>query len=219
MDPPNRSNTAHHNVLNTPELFEAIISFLPNRDILSKAQRVSRAWKAAIAQSPTIQKRLWLRSQAIEPAAPVSSLSDQEPETDASRPKKILLPVYPNKTVHNWLFHSGDRFKTSSKRSLHRSKGSRSKDSEYNSPLYNCMFLLGIRHIWDRPQPSWLPMYLTELPITVARVCVCFFTPPLQTSAGMTPRSSGPNMVNIPVRDENGLTFETVLAAAKQVCA
>lgn len=213
MNPPNMSNTARHNVLDTPELSEAIISFLPNRDILSKAQRVSRTWKAAIAQSPTVQTKLWLRSQAIEAAVPIPPLPDQEPETRPSRTGKSKLPVYPNKNAHSWLFFGGDRLKTSSKRTLDGRK-----ISEHNSPVYHVMFLRGLRHILDRPQPSWLPMYLTEPPITVARVCVSPFTPPPQPFAGTTLRSPDQTMVTISVHNENGLTFETVLAAAKQVC-
>ena len=57
-------------VYDTPELLETIISFLPSLDTLSNARRVSRTWKNAIAQSPAIQTRLWLKSQSGEVLAP-----------------------------------------------------------------------------------------------------------------------------------------------------
>jgi hypothetical protein len=58
----NRSKTPHANrneVLNTTELLERIISFLPPSDILTKAQKVSSAWKDTIAAPHTVQTLVW----------------------------------------------------------------------------------------------------------------------------------------------------------------
>jgi hypothetical protein len=63
-DTTSKTTTACDAALNTPELLEAIISFLPDRDIMAKAQRVSRTWKNAIARSPGINKILWLTPRA-----------------------------------------------------------------------------------------------------------------------------------------------------------
>lgn len=46
--------------LNTTEILENILSYLPNRTIFG-VQRVCRQWRNAIAGSPTIQERLFLR--------------------------------------------------------------------------------------------------------------------------------------------------------------
>jgi hypothetical protein len=68
-------NAAHRAVFDTLELLEIIISFSPVSDILTVAQRVSRTWKDAVAKSPTIQTKLWLRSEASGAASPVGKLA------------------------------------------------------------------------------------------------------------------------------------------------
>jgi hypothetical protein len=58
----NRSKTADASrqaVLNTTELLENIVSFIPPFNILAKAQRVSSGWKDTIAASPTVQTLVW----------------------------------------------------------------------------------------------------------------------------------------------------------------
>lgn len=57
-------DAARKAVLETTELLENIISFLPVTDILTKVQRVSRAWNTLIESSSTIQTRLWRRHRA-----------------------------------------------------------------------------------------------------------------------------------------------------------
>jgi hypothetical protein len=46
-------------VLDVPELLETILSFLPERELITSVQRVSRTWRSSIAQSPRIQRRLF----------------------------------------------------------------------------------------------------------------------------------------------------------------
>jgi hypothetical protein len=55
-------------VFDVPELLEHIILSLPGYDILTSAQRVSRAWKASVDASPGIQRKL-LRRRGDEPAS------------------------------------------------------------------------------------------------------------------------------------------------------
>jgi hypothetical protein len=52
--------TAAEQVLNTTELLEHILSFLPMPKVLGKS-RVSRNWKAVIDDSPALHKKLFLR--------------------------------------------------------------------------------------------------------------------------------------------------------------
>lgn len=54
------TDAARRAVFDTPELLENIIFFLPMTTILSKAQRVSRAWNTLIRSSHSIQTKLWL---------------------------------------------------------------------------------------------------------------------------------------------------------------
>lgn len=52
--------------LNTTEILENIISYLPNRTVLG-VQRVCRQWRDVIAGSPTIQDKLFLRLRGQTP--------------------------------------------------------------------------------------------------------------------------------------------------------
>lgn len=66
------TDAARKAVFNTPELLEKIISLVSPRDILTKAQRLSRQWKDAVDCSPIIKIQLWMRVPnvtAIQPTA------------------------------------------------------------------------------------------------------------------------------------------------------
>ncbi|KAL1296665.1 hypothetical protein AAFC00_000146 [Neodothiora populina] len=54
------SSSAAQLVLDTPELLENIVSFLPPLELLV-AQRVSQIWRGVITNSPTIQRLLFMR--------------------------------------------------------------------------------------------------------------------------------------------------------------
>jgi len=57
------AQTASDTVLSIPELFEAILSQLPLRTLLTAAQRVSRYWRATITGSLRLQRLLFLQPQ------------------------------------------------------------------------------------------------------------------------------------------------------------
>ena len=57
---PTRLDTLHRAVLDTTELLECILSHLPMKQIFG-VQRVSRLWKDAVARSPIIQEKLFLK--------------------------------------------------------------------------------------------------------------------------------------------------------------
>lgn len=64
-DKVNSSATATQQALNTTELLEHILSFLPMPKIMG-GTRVSRKWKAVIESSPVLQRKLFLRHHDSE---------------------------------------------------------------------------------------------------------------------------------------------------------
>jgi hypothetical protein len=66
MDPAESPEPASHRVSKTTELLENILSFLPTNDIFT-VQQVSKPWKEAIATSPSIQRKLFIRPTNQEP--------------------------------------------------------------------------------------------------------------------------------------------------------
>lgn len=98
-------------VLNTPELFEAILSFLPVGIILCRCQRVCKNWKRTIATSPTIQTKLWFKSEASRPISPDLFSAHHplmtRPETHWLHKLQLELdlPVYNGMVAYNPLFY------------------------------------------------------------------------------------------------------------------
>jgi hypothetical protein len=63
-------------VLDVPELLENILSFLPEREILTSVQLVSQTWRSSIVGSPRIQKSLFLpkgKKPAVSPDSPATT--------------------------------------------------------------------------------------------------------------------------------------------------
>lgn len=190
---------ACNDVFNTPELLEAIISLLPMRDILSNAQRVSRSWKNAVAQSPSIQRRLWLRSSTEEVASPVEYLATHDSEWPPSLHLPSYMPTYADNVVNNPTFisdTSGDRSSTMVKidagAMYHRASFAIPKTSS------------------DTMRPTWLNMHVTEPRIKVAQLHI------QQPKWGGMQRLH--NGIWVSVQDANGLTFGTILDIAQKVC-
>lgn len=69
-DSPQYVKSAAQVVFDTTELLEHIFVHLPVRQILSKAQRLSRRSKAVIDCSTHIQKKLWYRAKEAEVLSP-----------------------------------------------------------------------------------------------------------------------------------------------------
>jgi hypothetical protein len=67
-------------VFDVPELLEHIILSLPEYDILTSAQRVSRAWKASVDASPGIQRKLLRRRVDERVASPIRFLQNEPGE-------------------------------------------------------------------------------------------------------------------------------------------
>lgn len=88
------TDAARRAVFDTPELLENIISFLPMADILSKAQRISRAWKAVIQSSHSIQVKLWLKPEVQQVLQPFQTVSDPTKVQRGWFSSLVGMPIY-----------------------------------------------------------------------------------------------------------------------------
>ena len=208
------STTARDAVFDIPELLEAIIRRLPPRGILTKAQLVSKTWKDAIAQSPTIQARLWLRSQASMVAAPFkyTALTPQSEDNGLD-----CVPIYAGNVAHNRLFADAEYV---------RSIGTSWICADYYAPTTAG----GLSEIYsgrrvalcvpEMPRntslPAWSNMYLTEPRITTAQM-------EFQVSAALLGASLSkldPDWyiyTTVSLKDSDGLTFKAALAVAARI--
>jgi hypothetical protein len=183
----------------TPELLEAIISFLPIRNIFSNAQRVSRTWHA-IVPSPAIQKKVWLRSPTEEVASPAEYRHILSHGREPTFHLPSYMPMYSGSVAHNPTrlpYASGYQSGT--------------VESLAACAIYHRMSLAIPRRSSDTTRPTWLDMQLTEPRIKIAQVHV------QHPTWGLRNKFNGA-WAWASVQDADGLTFETVLAIAQKVC-
>jgi hypothetical protein len=162
---------AIQDVFGVPELLESIISHLPERDILTKAQRVSRAWNAMIKSSPTIRKKIWMLPQ-LEAISP--SHSRQDPEEGVLQQG---CPVYLKADSMAWntlIMSCGDSL--GGKWSFTKVRPSLSMD---RGPWYYALLDHRVqendqrsKEVVESVRPSWYTMYISEPPITTALLTV-----------------------------------------------
>ena len=204
---PNTTTTACDTVLNTLELLEAVISFLPMRDILSKAQAVSRTWKATIAQSPVIQTKLWLRTPTEEVLSPAGfSTHTFVFDRFADVMMELLFstnkcPVYSAKVVINPILKDAHTVGRAAERDFQPEDTSANRDLVVHTVAFR-----RLQRTANAAQPTWNSMHLTEPRITVARIWV--EVPLLGRSYPPGFSESG---VSASVRDARGLTLGTVM--------
>lgn len=208
-------------IFELPELLETIISLLSEREILANAQRVSRVWKDTIARSPKLQRKLWLRSQAANVAAPIGHSGDSQlllPTGDPRFERRVIrdpnVPIYANDVAPNRLLQTfGD------------GPGFWHIPAEVES-------LVVIKHMVGAPfdgfmlhtytldlplnlmSQSWHGMYLTERRITTAQLKVCSIALH-QLMDNQTPVDS---WTTASMREVDGLTFGSVMVVAKKIC-
>jgi hypothetical protein len=158
-------------VFNIPELLEKIISFVPERFIITHIQRVARSWKATVETS-RIQQKLWMSKGSRTPASP---LWLTRREQYYQRTKDFSVPVYkkpiaPNSLIRNSYSLYQDCWITSKFTHLHnhaRRYTERDFFFEY-IPLgtgadQRPAFL-------DCSKLSWYSMQICDPPITVAKL-------------------------------------------------
>jgi hypothetical protein len=88
-------------VLAIPELLDEILCFLPEREILTSVQRVSQTWRAAILDSPRIQRKLFSPKGNKPAALPAWFSTIEGPFTDTPR---FDIPMYKGPMTTNDFF-------------------------------------------------------------------------------------------------------------------
>lgn len=194
-------------VFDIPELLESIISFLPAREILTKAQCVSRTWKAAVDSSPTLQTLLWRKSQANQALLPTgfryTGVMTGSLSFNHVAQLGVGLPVYSGRLAFNEILLT-------------------SLNAQIRFTLVQSAILPGTSHLVTmsftdhmldqksrETQPTWLDMYITEQPITIARIGV--YLPYRHQS-----RTLG-NWTEATVRDRTGVRFATALNVVEKM--
>lgn len=163
-------------VFDTPELLENIISFLPATVILTKVQRLSRTWKAAVDSSPDIRTKLWLPTQgntAVQPA----SFSDEHTFPHGIDDGTLTIPMYSQLLVLNPFVERGITMKTANLKSyvplmiLYDSM-----DTVKCGTMVQFYGIAGRKPRANRPaigpSDTWRDMHMTDPPITTAKLDV-----------------------------------------------
>lgn len=197
----------------TPELLDAILSVLPFGDILFRAQRVCKDWKHAVARSPTIQTKLWLKPQASKPISPDFFSAKHPlltgPWTEESYYYRVELqsnlPLYNGKVAYNPLFCS-KRLKN-----ILLTPFRPYSHGDYNLVGFPVKNTFNISHLQDvdKAQHTWFDMYLTEPPVTSAQLDV---TVPVRTGSDNSYR-----VAYEVLHDLRGLTFRTILDRVEEM--
>jgi hypothetical protein len=94
-------STSSTKVFDVPELLEHIILSLPEYDILTSAQRVSRAWKASVDASPGIQRKLLCRRGDERVASPIRFVKNKPGEDWVEE-----MPIYQRTVKFNPLLEA-----------------------------------------------------------------------------------------------------------------
>lgn len=205
-------------VLGTTELLDAILSLLPARDIRLYNQRVCKKWKDAIAASPTIQTKLWLRSPLGEAISPEGTLTDHPLVTNQrlnSRYGNLDFGVMPSTPWYNCDVKPNRFLLTSSwpgyPPPLMTAPTLRDITALTSGlPTWHNITIRNIKPTLSVVQPSWIDMYLTEPPVTTARLSVSLPDP--------EQRGRSYDYTTASVRDLGGLTFRAVLDVMDKVC-
>jgi hypothetical protein len=155
-------------VLAIPELLENIVSFLPEYDILANAQRVSRARRSSVVDSPHIQRKLFL-PKGKKPAVSPSRFTNRDFEEQS-----IGVPMYKQSVVSNYLLETA--------RSLYPHCGVSALGSTCRSQAVPAGEFIQAHDLWvevypggqaafmQSPDLSWRSMQLCDPPITVANM-------------------------------------------------
>lgn len=180
-------------VLAIPELLENVLSFLPEREILTSVERVSQTWRAAIFDSPLIQRRLF-SPEGNNPAALPAWFSTIDPLGGRSkRFQRFGIPMYKGPMTTNGLFKKNTGrdgmeevddlylYKSCDLRLMDGFESSREAPGREDRYMrYSCLRFLVREGPGSRPQPatsdspglSWRSMQLCDPPIGVANLRV-----------------------------------------------
>ena len=179
-------------VLAIPELLENILCFLPEREILTSVQRVSQTWRAAILDSPRIQRKFF-SPKGNNPAALPAWFSTIDPLGGPKRFQRLGIPMYKGPMTTNGFFRKDTRrdgmeevddlylYKSCDLRLMDGFESSREAlGREDRYMRYSCRRFLVREGPGSRPQPAtsdspgllWRSMQLCDPPIGVANLRV-----------------------------------------------
>ena len=170
------STSAQAKVLDVPELLEAIIAFVPERDILTRVQRVSRFWKTTINESPSVQQQIGRRKGRATPTETPTRIADvwtdDEPEDLAIPIYKAPIPInsifmratdlYQDCTMGNAIHFArnwSNFLEPNWSKHTVRIESSKSEDYPNGRPAF-----------LNNPDFSWRSIQICDPPITVARL-------------------------------------------------
>jgi hypothetical protein len=171
--------SAQAKVFEVPELLEGIIAFLPERDILTRVQRVSRTWKTTVDESLSIQQQIGRRKRRARRATPIETptriadvWTDDEPEDLGIPIYKAPIPInsmfmratdlYQDCTMGNSIYFArnwSNFLEPNWSKHTIRIESSKSEDHPNGRPAFS-----------NNPDFSWRPIQICDPPITVARL-------------------------------------------------
>jgi hypothetical protein len=215
-------------VLNTAELLENILSFVPRAQILTGAMRVSHLWKKTIDTSPTIKTLLWRGSLVLSPRGNTHDPTAAEEhrrvfacQSNFAIPTKQAfgVPVYSGRIeLNEHLFTGGpprrDMFASGKPSGVFDEPGPRRPaDASIHSEWHKegvMQWALTLKHT-DRPggvRPSFLDMFITSSPITAAQVSVYMWS---------SEWAVFPLWVCASVYDRRGITYAVAAEAISKI--
>lgn len=221
QSPRSNANGPRNSVLELPELLEIIFSFLSEREIFAKVQRVSRYWKETIAQSPAAQRSLWLKSQFVNTAVPTSHSGDAGlflPFGDPRYHSRLNLdpnvPIYEKGVAPNNLLQPFE-----ARREIWHIPAEletlgviKCTEGEPLDGLIVHMYTFDLP--LDLKPQTWHGMYLTEPRIAAAQVKIYSRAPhPLMHDDMAVDAWTTASMW-----DAGGLTFGSILVVAEKIC-
>ena len=201
--------SARSRALAIPELLENIISFLPEREILTNAQRVSRTWRISVAESPRIQRQLFL-PKGKKPAVSPMRFTDDNLWGEMS--EDFGIPIYKQSVVSNHLLNSADRLyadylPAENGYTCYR-MGKSAGDFQEVHHFWVDVLPYGQPAFSHNPDLSWRSMQLCDPPITVANS---------NTGSGGRFGHSGAPSIWAMLFDRDGITmglaYDTAVAA------
>jgi len=171
---PITTTTASTKVFHLPELLENIISFVPKREILTRVQLVSHAWKTAV-ESPCIQSKLWRnkgKASAVMPTRIANEWIDDNAEDYGMPIYNMPIAINPFLRFQHTLYQN---CVITSSLLISR------KWSQYFGPNYSkrTMFVESLKSpnypsgrpaFLTSPDFSWRSMQICNPPITSARL-------------------------------------------------
>ena len=215
--------------LNTAELLENIISFIPRAQILTGALQVSHLWKKTIDTSPTLKTLLWRGSLILSPRGNTHDPTATEEHrrvfscrSNFEIPTKQAfgMPIYSGSVELNGHLFSGgpprcDMFASGQISNLFpeplpRRPADPSIPLEWHKEGVMSWFmtLRPIGPVHGRVRPSFADMFITSPPITTAQVSVYMWSSKMAVV---------PLWVCASVYDRRGITYAIAAEAIEKI--